>query len=106
MHTGQGRIVEMILEDGRPLARISCPPNLVPSPRQCLLASHASDSPLPVPLFCTDSAPDGFIAAPLVNNSWSLGQELYLRGPLGRGFELQTSARKVALVAFDDSPVR
>ena len=38
--------------------------------------------------------------------SWGPGQELYLRGPLGRGFALPVSARKVALVAFDDPPVR
>lgn len=32
--------------------------------------------------------------------------EIFLRGPLGRGFKLPASARKVALIAFDDSPSR
>jgi len=31
---------------------------------------------------------------------------LYLRGPLGRGFGLPPSARRVALIAFDDSSFR
>lgn len=109
MHTGKGRIVELILEDGGHLARISCPPGLIPSPGEYLLvgeADHASDTPLPVPVFYTDSAAEGFIAAPLVNTSWRPGQELQLRGPLGRGLELPVSARKVALVAFDNPPVR
>lgn len=106
MHTGIGQVVELILEDGGRLVRISCPPNLIPSPGQYLLVSHASDSPLPVPVFYTDSAPDGFIAAPLLPAPWSPGQEIHLRGPLGQGFELPPSARSVALVALDDSPAR
>jgi dihydroorotate dehydrogenase electron transfer subunit len=32
--------------------------------------------------------------------------DLYLRGPLGRGFSLPVAARKVALIAFDDAPSR
>jgi dihydroorotate dehydrogenase electron transfer subunit len=106
MHTGKGQIVELILEDGGRLVRIACQPNLVPAPGQYLLASHASDSLLPVPVYYTDSVAEGFIGAPLMKDSWSPGQELQLRGPLGRGFELSTSARKVALVAFDASAVR
>lgn len=109
MQTGKGRVVELVLEDGGHLARITCPPNMIPTPGQYLLvggADHASDSPLPVPVFYTDSAAEGFITAPLVNTSWRPGQELQLRGPLGRGFELPASARKVALVAFDESPIR
>ncbi len=31
---------------------------------------------------------------------------LHLRGPLGRGFSLPLAARRVGLVAFDDSPAR
>ena len=112
MHTGTGRVVELVLEDGGHLARITCPPNMIPTPGQYMLvgeaneAGHASDTPLPVPVFYTDSAAEGFIATPLVPDSWAPGQELHLRGPLGRGFELPASARKVALVAFDEPPLR
>jgi len=105
---------ELILEEGGRHARVSCPLNLIPSPGQYLLASDAPDAPLPVPLFYTDSAPRGvagapsgdFIAAAPVPDSWTPGHELHLRGPLGRGFALPLSARRVALVAFDADPSR
>ena len=104
MHTGKGRVVEVILADGSHYARVSCPEKLIPAPGQYLLASDDSDSPLPVPIFYTDSAPQGFIAT--AQNAWNPGQELFLRGPLGRGFTLPLSARKIGLVAFDESPAR
>ena len=106
MHTGKGQVVELILKDTLRHARISCPANLIPLPGQYLLGSAESDSPLPVPIFYTDSAPQGFIASTPIPDSWVPGQDIYLRGPLGRGFGLPLSARRVALVAFDDSPVR
>jgi len=106
MHTAKGQVVELILEHGFRHARISCPVNLIPAPGQYLLASHASASPLPVPLFYTDSAPQGFIASAPIPDSWIPGMELHLRGPSGRVFSLPASARKVALIAFDDAPSR
>lgn len=106
MHTGKGQVLELILEDGCRYVRVACPPNLTPSPGQYLLASNGSDSPLPVPLFHTDSSPRGFTAAARIPDSWNPGLELSLRGPLGRGFSLPLSARRVGLVAFDDSPAR
>ena len=96
----------MILWDGLRHARIDCPANLVPAPGQYLLANDASDLTLPVPIFYTDSAPKGFIAAPPLPDSWNPGHEIYLRGPLGRGFVLPPATRRVVLVAFDDSPAR
>jgi len=106
MHTGKGQVIETILEDGQRLARISCPTNLIPSAGQYLLASDASDSPLPVPLYYTDSVPEGFIAAPPIPEAWMPGMQISLRGPLGRGFALPAFARKIALIAFDDAPLR
>ena len=106
MQTGKGQIVQLILEDGYRHAHISCPANLIPSPGQYLLAGDTSDTPLPVSLFYTDSAAQGFITAAPVPESWHPGMELHLRGPLGRGFTLPISARKVGLIAFDDSPAR
>jgi dihydroorotate dehydrogenase electron transfer subunit len=108
MNTGKGQVLELLLEDGCRQVRVTCPPGLIPSPGQYLLASDGSDAPLPVPLFYTDSAPDGFIAADALAG-WNPGLELALRGPLGRGFALPPAARKVGLVAFDDqrsSPAR
>lgn len=104
MHTGKGQILELILEDGCRYVRVTCPPNLVPSPGGYLLASDGSGSPLPVSLFYTDSAPGGFIATAPETIAWTPGVELLLRGPLGRGFTLPMSARRVGLVAFDGFP--
>jgi dihydroorotate dehydrogenase electron transfer subunit len=106
MNTGKGQVLELILEDGCRHVRISCPPALVPGPGQYLLASDGSDSPLPVPLFHTDSARQGFIAMASVPSSWYPGLALHLRGPLGRGFTLPASARKIGLVAFEQTPAR
>lgn len=104
MHTGKASITELTLEDGCLYARVACPENLVPAPGQYLLASDDSDSPLPVPVFYTDSAPGGFIAWSA--SDWKPGDELHLRGPLGRGFSVPQTARKIALIAFDDVPAR
>ena len=106
MHTAKGQVIELILENGLRHARISCLTNLIPSAGQYLLASDASDSPLPVPLYYTDSAPEGFIAAPPIPEAWMPGMQISLRGPLGRGFALPAFARKIALIAFDDAPLR
>jgi len=107
MHISKGYIVELVLIDGQRLVQISCPSNLIPSPGQYLLAGSASSSdPLPAPLFYTESTPQGFIASAPVPDHWNPGREIYLRGPLGHGFSLSTSARKVALIAFDDTSSR
>ena len=106
MHTGKGRVLELILKDGLRHARLTCAENLIPAPGQYLLANGQSDSPLPVPIFFTDSALQGFIGAAPIPDSWNPGRELYLRGPLGKGFSLPGSARRIGLVALEDSPSR
>jgi hypothetical protein len=104
MHTGTGRIIELHLEDGCFYARISCPEGLIPGPGQYLLASHFSSPVLPVPIFHTDSTPQGFIGP--VFEDWKPGDVVALRGPLGRGFSMPVSARKVGMIAFDSPPSR
>jgi dihydroorotate dehydrogenase electron transfer subunit len=106
VYTDKAELIELLLRDGLRQARISCRQTLIPSPGQYLLASDKSDFPAPVSIFYTDSAAQGFIAAAPVPQSWNPGQEIYLRGPLGHGFMLPSSARRVGLVAFDDSPSR
>ena len=106
MQTGKGQVIELILQDGLRSARLACSGNLIPAPGQYLLASDDSSSPLPVPLFYTDSAPSGFIAAPPLPDSWNPGHKIRLRGPLGRSFTLPITARRVVLVAYDDMPAR
>lgn len=106
MHTAKGQVVELILEGGERNLRLACPPVLVPSAGQYLLAGDESFSALPVSLFYTESAPGGFIAAGPAAATWRPGTELHLRGPLGRGFMLRPSARKVGLFALESSPAR
>lgn len=104
MHTGTGRIIETYLDGS---ARIECLPALIPAPGQYLHA-HAPDSgsPLPVSVFLYGPLPNGFRAAPPLAPAWTIGTRLNLRGPLGHGFNLPVSARKIALVALDGSPAR
>lgn len=104
MHTGKGQLMEVSLADGRSVLRISCPPNLIPAPGQYLLAGvDASADPLPVPLYHTDSSAESCLVLPLEPVMWMPGQSLHLRGPLGTGFSLPLSARRVALAAWDGS---
>jgi dihydroorotate dehydrogenase electron transfer subunit len=80
---------------------------LIPSPGQYLLAGAASQTDLlPVPLFSTESSLQGFIASAPIPPTWKPGTEIYLRGPLGSGFLLPVSVRKVALIAFDGNASR
>lgn len=106
MHTGKGRVVEMILANGLRHARLTCAENLIPTPGQYLLASDDSHAPISVPVFYTDFSPEGFIAAAPIPDSWIPGREIYLRGPLGRGFRLPSSARRIGLVTLTDSAAR
>jgi len=102
-----GIVKELVLLDGKPSARIQCDVNLIPAPGQYLLAyAGASDSPLADSVFLAKSFTDGFLAAPPMPTSWNPGTRLHLRGPLGHGFVLPNDARRVALIAHDDSPAR
>ncbi|NWF65342.1 MAG: hypothetical protein HXY38_13675 [Chloroflexi bacterium] len=105
MKNAQGKVEETFLDGS---ARIVCPPELTPAPGQ-YLAAHAggSDAPLPVVLFPgISSSQSGFRSAPVIPASWRPGQSLYLRGPIGRGFSLPVSSRKLLLAAFEDTPAR
>lgn len=107
MHSGTGQIDETFMEAGF-AAHITCAPRLVPAPGRYLLAHAPSepDAPLPHPIFLAASHPRGFYAARPLPVSWTPGTELTLRGPLGRGFRLPASARRVALAAFGGNPSR
>ena len=107
MHIGEGLVKEITLLDGSTAARILCASNLIPAPGQYLLAhAHGSDAPLPVPVFPAESNLQGFLAAPPLPAAWTPGTRLHLRGPLGHGFALPMSARRVALVAWDNNSAR
>ncbi len=100
-----GKILERFLDERRACARIACPQTLIPAPGQYLLAYNpASDDSLAVPVFSAGLSADSFLAASPLPSAWSPGVTLSLRGPLGRGFALPASARRVALAALDVTP--
>jgi len=101
MHTGEGEIVEIYWERGNAAARISCADALIPSAGQYVIADDGSDSPLPVSVFPAGFVAGGFLAAPPLPATWRPGTRLYLRGPLGRGFVIPATARRVALLAME-----
>lgn len=102
----EGTVAELVLLDGSATARIRCPEGVIPAPGQYALAhAEGSDAPLASVLFCAAPAPEGYIPSPPVPASWLPGMRLALRGPLGHGFSVPAAARRVALVAFDCSPV-
>lgn len=100
MKTGQGKIKEILLDGS---LQIECSADLIPSPGQYVLAHNpASDSPLPVSLFFMESSPYGFrCSSPAVNGK--PGDLINLRGPIGHRFQIPASAKKIALVAFENS---
>ena len=107
MRTGKGQVLELILESGFRHVRIACAVDMIPSPGQYLLAGIASHAdPLPVPLYSTESTPQGFTACAPISDTWTPGTDITLRGPFGRGFVLPSLARKVVLVQFDGTPSR
>jgi len=101
----EGRIVERFLDERRGVARVECLPTVIPQPGQYLPAHDPnSDEALTVPLFSAGNTRDGFLVATPLPRSWLPGVTLSLRGPLGHGFSLPASARRVALAVWGISP--
>ncbi len=107
MKTGEG-VVHEVFYDKNAAARILCPNALIPSPGQYLLAEAKSEPAtlLPVPVFPAGSADGGFLAASPFPDIWHPGTSLTLRGPLGNGFSLPSTARSVALAAYGETTQR
>lgn len=107
MATGSGTIIELRLEPDGMSGRISIPPGLRPTPGQYLTASAPDPSAaLPAAIFPSQIGQDELsIPAPLPPG-WTAGVTLALRGPLGHGFRLPLTARRIALASLDGSPAR
>jgi dihydroorotate dehydrogenase electron transfer subunit len=110
----EGKIVELILLDGLPAAYISCPTPLIPPPGTYVMAHKpGSDSALAAAVFAARSfakpqavGTSGFLITPPVPETWVPGARINLRGPLGHGFVIPSTARRIALIATDSSPRR
>lgn len=99
MKIRQGKVTEILLDGSM---RIECPPDVIPLPGQYLHAyKPASNSPLPVSLFFTDSSFNGFRAAPPTPLGWRPGDAIHFRGPLGNGFQISPFVKHIAFIAFD-----
>ena len=104
---GTGELTELYLENGLTGGRLLCNRTLIPAAGQYVLAyDPASNAPLPVPIFSAGPVPGGFLIAPPIPQTWQPGMMLSLRGPLGRGFSLPISARRVALISFGETAAR
>ena len=115
MATGNGTILELRLEAEGLSGQITCPPKLRPAPGQYLVAAGPDPGEaLPTVLFPGGfdlpaqgkSTPAALYVAPPLPPSWSVGMPLVLRGPLGSGFHMPPSARRVALACLDGEPFR
>lgn len=93
-------------EDGLS-GRITCPANIQPAPGQYLAAVGLETSePLPVILYPSGGNHGEIEVAPPLPSHWTTGMELTLRGPLGKGFHLPPSARRLALASLEGAPYR
>jgi hypothetical protein len=101
-----GTLVELSYTPSGMAGRVECPANIHPAPGQYLLASTPDPTEaLPVPLFLA-GLPQGeaLPVAPPLPAHWSAGAPLTLRGPLGKGFTLPATARRLALASWQTPP--
>jgi len=104
MRNADGQLLETFLNGG---GSIHCPKDLVPAPGQYLQAIPDGDFDLQaVSLFSSGAARDGFLAAPPLPVHWMPGTSLRLRGPIGHGFSLPATSRRLALMAYEETPLR
>ena len=89
-------------------AWIACPAEAIPGPGQYVQAWSPRDgaAALATALFPALIEPNGFLAAPPAPRGWEPGTLLELRGPIGHGFHLPGTARRLALAAFGESTAR
>lgn len=108
MRTYTASIREIRLESKGQAAWIDCPQGAIPGPGQYLFATNSTDvdAPLATALFPAVHTETGFLAAPPLPFTWLPGTELRLRGPLGHGFNLPGSTRRLALIDLDGGALR
>lgn len=108
MHDYEGRVSEIQLWNGQEAAWIACPQKVIPGSGRYVLAWSPGDegAPLATPLFAAQVSPQGFLAAPPTPRAWEPGARLLLRGPLGRGFRLPSTARRLALAVLGEGSAR
>lgn len=108
MHSYPAHLAEIRLQGSLASAWVACPPGAIPAPGRYVLAWALDDldAPLATPLFAAEAAETGFLAAPPLPAHWQPGAQLLLKGPLGRGFNLPSGARRLALAALGETESR
>lgn len=99
-----GSISEIRLNAECLIAVVDCPPVMRPAPGQYLLAyAPELNDLLPTALFSTvdDHENIHWLAVGSMPTTWSVGTQLRMRGPIGRGFHLPVSAHSLALAVVD-----
>ena len=101
-------LLEVRLEgEGLVGGRIAAPPRLALKPGQYLLArTPGLAEVLPTALFPASIGAEDIILAPCLPPAWLPGTALNLRGPLGKGFHLPPTARRIAIASLDVHPYR
>jgi hypothetical protein len=100
--------------DGQRRVTITCPEEAIPAPGQYIQAhkSGDEDAVVPVSLFLggwvekEEGQNSKFVTAPPIPPKWRPGDKLTLRGPLGKGFILPSTARRVGLVPLGETTAR
>lgn len=107
MAVGMGKLTELRLDQNGYSGRIACPPGLRPAPGQYITAVGPDPfAPLPAVLFPTRYHEDEIDVAPPLPAGWEAGMTLTLRGPLGNGFRMPPTTRRMALARLDGPPAR
>jgi hypothetical protein len=109
MNTYKGHVREILLDRaGNRIAWLRCPDKAVPAPGRYVMTWRPNDfsTPLAVPLFAAAYDQDGFLAVASVPLHWEPGDILQLRGAIGRGFNIPTGIRTLALATFSGQAER
>ena len=110
----ESAIIQTIQSDqnGDLAARFACSASMIPSPGRYTLASHQNQRGLVLdhPLFQV-SIPNALDDSQMpalgpIPESWNPGDEVRLRRPTGRGFQIPGTIRRLVLAALGDTPVR
>lgn len=110
MKTFVGKIIEIQQAgQGSLQAVISAASARIPQPGQYLQAHRTADreAAVPISIFAGGMAEtaqeDVFMSAPPIPPHWGPGDELLMRGPLGKGFSLPRHISRLALAALGES---
>jgi NAD(P)H-flavin reductase len=106
MSSSQGRILELFNTGAGIAALAALERPIISQPGQYLRVRTSIESAvLPVTAFPLDSGGELLRILPVSDQNWIVGQEVTLHGPMGRGFILPASARRVGLLATKEARI-